>query len=277
MSTCIDIQAVALDMDGTLLGADHKVSAFTVGILNRLMDQGIACIIATGRSVGVLKAGGELPRRMYAVCLNGAQLAHLSEEEPLAETFLPEFFSRTVSQTFADHGHHLHAYVGDKLWCENANMELLSRYGPQFRRLKIFEYVRFAEHPQDRILKFVTVGEEGLMAPILADLRQRLEAIQPGVDTYLYANYSMKGIMEIQDARLNKGVGLAQILQRLGLGPEHLMAIGDAYNDVPMWELAKVPVVMSNAFRTLKRGPYYLAPSHTEDGAAQFLRTWFHL
>ncbi|WGK68180.1 HAD family hydrolase [Candidatus Haliotispira prima] len=273
----VDIRAVALDLDGTLLGPDHKVSPFTIKIINQLADSGIACIIATGRSVGVLRTGGDFPSHMYAVCLNGAQLAHLSEEQPLEETFLPEPLSRAVTETFAAHRHHLHAYVGEKLWCENANMELLGKYGPQFQRLKIFEYIRFADKPQDRILKFVSAGKEDLLDPILADLRKRLEEIEPGFSKNLYANYSMPGILEIQDSRMDKGVGLARILKRMDLGPEHLLAIGDGNNDVPMWELAKIPVVMSNSFEGLKQRGYYLAPGNGEDGAAQFLRAWFHL
>ena len=270
-----EIRAVALDMDGTLLGIDHQASPFTISVLNQLMDLGVACIIATGRSVGVLRSGGQLPPRMYAVCLNGAQLAHLNEAEPLEESYLPEAFSRAVTESFRAHKHHLHAYVGEKLWCENPNMELLGTYGPQFRRLKIFEYVEFAKQRQDRILKFVTVGDEAMLAPILAELRERLE--QAGLGRFLYANYSMPGILEIQDSRLDKGVGLRRILERLNLAPEQLMAIGDGYNDVPMWELAKVPVVMSNAFAELRQRGYYLAPGNAEDGAAQFLRGWFHL
>ena len=276
----IDIRAVALDMDGTLLGADHKISPFTARILDELMNMGIACIIATGRSIGVLRTSGELPPRMYAVCLNGAQLAHLNEEQPLQEYYLPEFFSRAVSDTFAAHGYHLHAYVHDKLWCENPNMELLAKYGPQFRELKIFEYLRFNERKQDHVLKFVTVGEPELLQPIIDDLRERLELSVPGSSAHLYANYSMPGIMEIQDSRMNKAVGLTHILERLGLSAENLMALGDGNNDVPMWELARVPVVMSNAFDNLKNychSGYYLAPSHVDDGAAQFLRSWFHL
>ncbi len=273
----MDIRAIALDMDGTLLGPDHRVSPYTLGVLNQLMDRGLACIIATGRSVSVLKTGGELPPRMYAVCLNGAQLAHLNEEQPLEETYLPELFSRAVTGAFAAHKYHLHAYVGEKLWCENANTELLGKYGPQFQKLKIFEYIRFAEQPQDRILKFVTVGEQEQLAPVLSEVRRRLEQQQPGSSAYLYANYSMPGILELQDNRMNKGVGVSHILKRLGLETRQLMAIGDGNNDVPMWELAAVPVVMSNAFAELKQRGYYLAPAHTEDGAAQFLRTWFHL
>lgn len=274
-----DIRAVALDMDGTLLGPDHQISPFTIEVLNTLMDQGVSCIIATGRSLKVLEGSGQLPQRMYAVCLNGAQLAHLNEPQPLEQTFLPPAFARLVAQSFASFDYHLHAYVdlGDKLWCENADMELLAHYAPQFSGLKIFEPVCFAQRNCDRILKYVTVGEEAALKPVLRDLRQRLEADEAGSSQYLYAQYSMPGILELQDSRMNKGVGLARILHRLGLSASQLMAIGDGYNDVSMWELAKVPVVMGNAFAPLKRRGYYQAASHADDGAAQFLRSWFHL
>ena len=44
------IKAVMLDLDGTLLGNDHKISDTNKEVLKKLKDKGIKIFLATGRS-----------------------------------------------------------------------------------------------------------------------------------------------------------------------------------------------------------------------------------
>ena len=43
------IKLLAFDIDGTLIGADHKITPFTKTILARLRDKGVLTTLATGR------------------------------------------------------------------------------------------------------------------------------------------------------------------------------------------------------------------------------------
>jgi len=44
------ITTVCLDLDGTLLGANHEASEATVGLLRKLSGDGVCVVLATGRS-----------------------------------------------------------------------------------------------------------------------------------------------------------------------------------------------------------------------------------
>ena len=44
------IKVIASDMDGTLLGLDHKVAPRTLEAIHRAQEQGIRFMIATGRN-----------------------------------------------------------------------------------------------------------------------------------------------------------------------------------------------------------------------------------
>lgn len=48
-------------------------------------------------------------------------------------------------------------------------------------------------------------------------------------------------------AGVNKGMAVAALAQRLGIGPESVMALGDYDNDVSMLSYAGVSVAMANA------------------------------
>jgi hypothetical protein len=64
---------VACDMDGTLLNAEHKVSARNRAALQRLQAQGVHVVLCSGRMLRTLEPlESELGIDMNMVCYNGA-------------------------------------------------------------------------------------------------------------------------------------------------------------------------------------------------------------
>ena len=74
-------------------------------------------------------------------------------------------------------------------------------------------------------------------------------------------------------AGVSKGSGLETLLTRAGLTPSSLMCMGDNWNDLPMLELARWPVLMGNAPEALLRLAYErgwsVMPPHDRDAVAQ--------
>jgi hypothetical protein len=68
--------------------------------------------------------------------------------------------------------------------------------------------------------------------------------------------------------RADKGQGLELVLERLGIGWEEVVAIGDNPNDIPMIRKAGVGVAMGNAPDEVKREAKLVAPSNDEEGVA---------
>ena len=86
-------------------------------------------------------------------------------------------------------------------------------------------------------------------------------------------------IVDILPYGCSKGSGLRQLLQLAGLTADALMSLGDNWNDVPMLELARWPVLMGNAPTALKtlareRG-WPVSDDHDTDAVAQALAEHF--
>lgn len=60
--------------------------------------------------------------------------------------------------------------------------------------------------------------------------------------------------LELMPAGVNKGMAVAALAQRLGIGPESVMALGDYDNDVSMLSYAGVSVAMAKRERAGARG-----------------------
>jgi hydroxymethylpyrimidine pyrophosphatase-like HAD family hydrolase len=86
-------------------------------------------------------------------------------------------------------------------------------------------------------------------------------------------------IVDILPHGCSKGSGLRQLLQRAGLTKDSLMSLGDNWNDLPMLELARWPVLMGNAPTALQnlareRG-WPVGETHDKDAVAQAVTAHF--
>ena len=70
-----EIKLIALDLDGTLLNSEKKLSARNYAALERAAALGIQIVPCTGRLLCALpEAVRGLPFLHYAICVNGAQV-----------------------------------------------------------------------------------------------------------------------------------------------------------------------------------------------------------
>ena len=72
----------------------------------------------------------------------------------------------------------------------------------------------------------------------------------------------------------DKGTALRLVLDRLGIGAEQAMAIGDHPNDLPMFACAGTSIAMGNATDEVKRQATVIAPSNDKEGVAWALQSF---
>ena len=77
--------------------------------------------------------------------------------------------------------------------------------------------------------------------------------------------------LEVIPACINKGQGIRDICQVLGMTAEQVIAFGDAQNDIPMLRAAGMGVAMGNATQAVKEAANYVTLSNNEDGIAAAL------
>ena len=80
--------------------------------------------------------------------------------------------------------------------------------------------------------------------------------------------------LEVIPSQINKGQGIRSICSVLGIGPEQVMAFGDAENDIPMLRVAGIGVAMGNAADVVKAAADYVTRSNNEDGVAAALEAF---
>ena len=76
------------------------------------------------------------------------------------------------------------------------------------------------------------------------------------------------------DKRVSKAVALQKLAEHYGVSMDHVMAIGDAPNDVGMLQVSGVAVAMDNAHKVVKRVADWIAPSNNDHGVAAAMRRY---
>ena len=257
---------VVTDMDGTLLGADSRVSARNAAALARAADAGARVVIATGRPACFLGPVIDAGFTGTAVCMNGAVVYDIAAGEVLSSTVLQPANMR--------------AFVDE--------LDVLALdYAIAVERLGVTVDDFLAEpgyvHPWDDG-DYQRVDRAELLAGPAAKLLVRyghesgalLDAARAVSREHVAVTYSTDdGLIEVAAAGVTKGAALSVLAAGWGIDAADVVAFGDMPNDLEMLQWAGRSVAMANAVPEVAAAAREVGPRHDEDGVALVLERWF--
>lgn len=259
MTDLAGIRAVALDVDGTLAGADHSVSDRTIRVLHTAQERGLAVIIITGRArqntIDIARAAG---LRAPVISCNGSIVTDPSTGDDLRIRPMPASDLDALITLHRELDLVLTWWTPDEIHISSAGeaQELLGVLNQQ--PILVGDP---ADMPVGSVVKaMLSASPERLDA---ADARIR--ELAPRVAR------SMPEFFELVAADASKWAGLAFVLERLGIAPEECLGIGDGGNDVPWLSRIGYPVAMGNARDEVHAVARHAIGHHADDGVAEFL------
>ncbi|HEU5375845.1 MAG TPA: HAD family hydrolase [Ktedonobacteraceae bacterium] len=263
---------VAIDIDGTLLDSQNKVSSSVQPLFREVEASGTGITLITGRpELTVAPLVRELGLTLPYVSSGGAQITDpatgeiiasftLQREEVVALAELGRAFEAGL---VAMETHCLY-YEGSleklKLVHESVDIHLGSIEKIRTLVVPVDDVVQASPHP----LKF-TISD---LPSVLARVETRLRT--SGLP--IYATYSSPVYLEVTNALANKGTALQRLAQHLNIPLERILVIGDSPNDISMFQMAGTAIAMGNAARAVKEAAHRVAPSNDEEGVAWVLR-----
>jgi hydroxymethylpyrimidine pyrophosphatase-like HAD family hydrolase len=298
------MRMIAVDMDGTLVGSDGRVSARNLAAMKAAERAGVEVVVATGRrhcyAMRVLRELG-LGEENALISSNGT-VTRTVGAKLMERTLLPtqtalwvcghvEEFRDALVMTFDKVGADgedergalvvermdgLHASIGR--WME-ANEPYIAQVTPlelalegeapiQMMLCGTLERMRRAEA---RLLEHPGVSAVGV-SDVGAVGQERAAGVEVALHRTEYAARDLS-ILDILPAGCSKGSALLRLAKARGVRAEEILAIGDNWNDVSMLEVAGRAVLMGNAPESLKaeaaeRG-WAVGRRHDEDGVAE--------
>lgn len=267
------IKLVAIDLDGTLLGADHEsVTRRTADALHAAQEAGIQLVISTGRMYGnIPQPVREACKTDYVISSNGAAVWDTRRDaivygKPIRYAKAGQIIGLLNREHVYYEMYYQGASYADRSCYDAINRDLL----PDWYEKRI----RIHSKPVDNALNFAVVGKrdiEKFNIPFLQEETYRKLWNEIAALGGLELVSSLENNIEVNAAGADKGDALMHLCNQLGVDRTEVLAIGDSGNDVQMLDYAGVSVAMGNATPHVKTLAGYVCPSNEEDGVAVVL------
>ena len=262
------IRLIATDLDGTLLGADRRISPRTAGALRECVRRGVTVAFVSGRDfegVSPLALGIGLNECVIISC-NGSRTDASANGPIIDGDYMPEALAREVAERILDAGFYLECFSDGRIYMANREASKKHVRMPGRNASGTLECIagreRLLEEGTPRTRKFFIVVDD-------ASEIDRARAILS--DLPLSLSQSGNENLEIMREGSGKGHALRRYIERAGLTRDEVMAFGDQTNDLDMLREAGFPVAMGNAVDEVKAFARLVAPRHDEDGVAQVI------
>ena len=251
---------VAVDLDGTLLTREKRVSPRTRRALAALTAQGCHVIVATGRPFAVLRvfcAGVALTAPQ--ITFNGAVIHDPTAGRDLYRQLVPPTYVRPTIDFFVEAGVPSALYTTDGLYLDQRMPNPADWTPPPLPPATCLDDMRqAADHPSIKV-----VGQAD--PETIARLRPHAVATF-GRD--LYVTQTAANLLEFLHPDVSKGSALRRVAALLGVAREEIIAFGDSHNDLTMFAYAGLAVAMRNATPEVREGADLVTESNEEDGVA---------
>lgn len=260
---------IVTDMDGTVLGGNHKITEENMRALKEADERGVKVVFATGRFHDSAKEHVTfLEEVMPIVSSNGAIIKHPITNEVLYCNSIDKDISLKIVETLDN------LDLSYQIYTDN---EILQKYKTEEEKIKMQDFIKntFSDKTEIvfkkdlkkdikdlNILKFNVVDFERPL--LMKEARKEVEKIEG-----LEVTSSWNDNVEIMNAGSSKGSAVKFLCELLNIDKEEIIAFGDNYNDISMLEYVGMGVAMGNAEEDVKKIASYITESNTESGVAK--------
>ena len=281
------IKGIASDMDGTLLGEDHKIATETHSARKEACDAGSRFMICTGRNFPgamnelegadltcdyIVGSGAEVRDPRQQVVRSTAISPRLCREiyetvrkYPISVTFCTDgddYRIGTEEEVEESLIRQIQAFHLNQCRDEIRDTELYQRMKRNTRVISGIEELEKAGLPVYKL--FLFSGDLEMLDKIRRELEKNQE---------IAVSSSFENNLEITDVKAQKGPVLKEYIESLGYTMDEVMALGDSLNDYSMLSMDfGATVAMENAVPEIRRVAKYTTRSNVEFGVAYAVR-----
>jgi Cof subfamily protein (haloacid dehalogenase superfamily) len=254
-----DIRLIAIDLDGTLLNDSKQISEQTVAALKCLPSRGVKVVIASARPPrSVRHIYQQLGLHTLQINYNGA----LIWDEPGQREFFHQPMIGAVVRRIVDFSRSISddtvvaAEILDRWYTDRKEQPFTTETGKLFQPDVVTDLEGCCAQP---VTKLMLLGPPALVSQLQREVQARFgnEVTILRTDEHL---------IQIMDPHAGKAPALKRVANHYQIALEHVLAIGDAPNDVAMLEISGIGVAMDNADPRVKAVADWVAPSNNDHG-----------
>ena len=261
-------KAIFLDLDGTLLDNEKKISKENIGAIEKAKERGALVCICSGRQIDITRNFKEMAHASkFFICSNGAIIYDDDSHEVLFEASIDKDFCRKVYY-----------------YAENNN--IVARFDTKYGRfvnndsLNVSTEVLLTEGI-DKFLEEFNVIQLSIAGHSFEEIDKAIEALDIENSKTVQIGNRYSEVFPFNYCCINclnksvsKGNAIIGLCKYLKIDIKDVIAMGDELNDLSMIEVAGLGVAMGNAFDEVKQIANEVTKTNVEDGVAHIINKY---
>jgi hypothetical protein len=267
-------QLIALDMDGTLLNSQKKISKKNLEMINKAIQAGKEVILCTGRCPAELEEYIELiPGLRYLDCLSGALVYDLKEENEIYSNFISADTVLGILKATENEDIMYHMMTKTSMVQKDQSMHMddyqMGIYTGLFETCadkyeNILDFYKEQPFPLGKLNLYHRSPEA----------RSKTHKIIQECEIPVMCVNAEIASLELSAMNVNKGTGLQKLCEHLGMPIDETIVMGDAANDVEALKVAGLAVAMGNAIDEVKEIADVVVSDCDHDGCAEAIERY---
>lgn len=253
-----------LDLDGTLLKDNKKISSKNIKSIRKILDEGHYIAIATGRAIQsgidiVKKLGLTLPGS-YLIAYNGAIVYDCSAGRILVEKTIPIEYVEYLFTEAQRYGLYVQTYAKGNVLTQDDSPELEYYTRTTGMHYKLADNVfHVLENEPNKVL-IASLKKKDLLERFQ---KEHMEWEENKCNSF----FSCDEYLEYCPANTDKGTGVRYLMELLNISAENSVAVGDERNDIPMLQAAYIGIAMKNGKNDVKMAASYITENDNNQDA----------
>lgn len=284
---------VAVDLDGTLLNSYGEVSEKNKKSIKKAIEKGVEIVLTSGRPImSVKNLANELGANHYMICGNGAITYDVQKDQILYHRFLEKEKVMKIVKICEENSIFYNIYTKDTILAKNFHYNVLfyhqeNAMKPEDKKTRITivenieEYIKNRQE-EDYLKITICDNDKAVFGSIMRKLREMKK-----VDVLEVEHMSRKKIKdgtseismeyfytEITNNNVDKWQAVENLIKKLKIKPEEVMAIGDNSNDIEMVKKAGLGIMMQNSAPYIKDLADVVVADNDHDGVAEAIENY---
>lgn len=264
--TVSQIKLVAIDIDNTLIKSDMQIPLENIQAINKTSAKGIIVVIVSGRSSSSVRKYMEiLSLKTIVPSLGGCMLEEWNGKI-IQDYSLSKEDALFIYDTAVKYNHLPIAFYHGDWFSDKRNTKwndfeyYATHVGGHFPDLRQF----FSETNLNKII--VPSTDSVVLSEIEKEVNTK-------IGDRVYGVYSSPRYLEFMPYGITKATAIRNLLDYYKLAKDEILAIGDFYNDIGMFQEAGNKAAVQNAPDKIKKIVDYVSPlDNNQGGVADILK-----
>lgn len=269
------IRMIGLDLDGTLLDREKRLTEGNRAALAMAAERGAFIVPVTGRPLsGIPQQILDLPFIRYVITSNGAVTTDRTKKIPIRERCMS---AETAEKTLraAEGEEVIREYFTGGYGYHDSGTHLL--LWKKFERTPVLPYLEKSRIQVGDLYEELRNAEGGIENLSIMcktpEEKGRVHGRVTGIGG-IKIIYPWPTDLEIVSEDADKGEALLHLAELLGCGRDEVMAVGDSNNDLGLMKAAGLAVAMGNSSPEIIEAADFVTSDNEHDGVALAVRRY---